>query len=41
MTYRGVCSQLNQESFALETELANLGPVEGVNFCVTLNKDMT
>lgn len=41
MTYRGVCSQLNEEPFALETDLANLGPVEGVNFCVTLNKNMT
>lgn len=40
-TYSGVCSQLNEEPFALEAELANLGPVEGVNFCVTLNKDTT
>lgn len=40
-TYSGVCSQLNEEPFAFEAELANLGPVEGVNFCVTLNKDTT
>lgn len=39
MTYSGVCSQLNQEPFALEAELANLGPVEGVYFCVALHKD--
>lgn len=39
MTYSGVCSQFNEEPLALEAELANLGPVEGVNFCVTLNKE--
>ncbi len=37
-TYSGVCSQLDKEPFAFEAELANLGPVEGVNFCVPLNK---
>lgn len=39
-TYTRICSQLYEEPFALETELPNLRPVEGVNFCVTLNKDM-
>ena len=37
-TYSGVRSQLDQETFALEAELSDLGPVEGVNFCVPLNK---
>lgn len=36
-TYSGVCSQFNEEPFAFEAELANLGPVEGVDFCVPLN----
>lgn len=40
-TYCGLCSQLNEEPFALEAELANLGPVEGVNLGVTLSKDST
>lgn len=40
-TYCGLCSQLNEEPFALEAELANLGPVEGVNLGVTLSKDAT
>lgn len=39
IAYCGVCSQLNEKPFALEAELANLGPVEGVNFCVPLEKD--
>lgn len=36
-TYSSVCSQLNEEPLAFEAQLANLGPVEGVNFCVPLN----
>lgn len=37
-TYRGVCSQLDKESPALEAEFANLGPVEGIDFSVPLKK---
>lgn len=37
-TYCGVCSQFNEEPFAFEAELANLRPVEGVDFCVPLDK---
>lgn len=36
-TYSGFCSQFNEEPFAFEAELANLGPVEGIDFCVPLN----
>ena len=37
-TYSGVCAQLNEKPFAFEAELANLGPVEGINFCVPLEE---
>lgn len=37
-THGRVGSQLDQEPLALETQLTDLGPVEGVDFCVILKK---
>lgn len=31
-----VCSQLDEEPLAFEAEFSDLGPVEGIYFCVTL-----
>lgn len=31
--------ELNKESFPLEAQLSDLGPVEGIDFCVALNQN--
>lgn len=31
--------ELNKKSFPLEAQFTDLGPVEGIDFCVTLNQN--
>lgn len=31
--------ELDQEAFSFEAQLANLGPVEGIYFCVALEEN--
>lgn len=38
-THMNLRVELNQEAFSFEAQLANLGPVEGVYFCVALKEE--
>lgn len=38
-THMNLRVELDQEAFPFEAQLANLGPVEGVYFCVALEEE--
>lgn len=38
-THMNLWVELDQEAFSFEAQLANLGPVEGVYFCVALEEE--
>lgn len=40
-TYMNLWVELDQEAFSFEAQLANLGPVEGIYFCVALEENKT
>lgn len=37
-TYMNLWVELDQETFSLKAQFTNLGPIEGIYFCVTLGE---